>query len=544
MALDVGTSHPGWAAPPRGHVRARPHAGIMLFAGLFALALVPVLVTPIPAMVDYVNHLARMYLLAASGTAAASPFYLVKWTLTPDLAMDLIVPRLARWLGVEGATRLFLLVGQILVVTGAVAIERVVKRRFQISGFMALLTLYCAPFAWGFLNFEFALGLGLWGIAIWLGLRDRPWASRFAAHALIVAVLFVSHLFALGLYGFTLGVHEAWSAWHRRASGREILATVLTLGTPAAVFLGLMVASGGSVGEAGNSWHMAMKPFLIFAILNGYSLILSTVEMLLLLGILHALWERRALCFVASGGWMATGMVLLYVAVPSLLLGTALVDVRVVAAALLIVPAFVTISFPSARWRLGLAGAAAGLILVNVGLTAYVWRAYQSDYGALIGSFARLGKGAHVLVGRSGTEEADPPFQDLTDYPMFHAPTLAAHYADAFVPTLFTTIGKQPLVVRPADARLSYSCGGPILTLVLKAVADGRPPAGTPDFVRSWPRDFDYLYVVGAPEQNPMPDRLDLMERHRRFTLYRIRTPVDALTSRPPAAGSPRPPAG
>ena len=545
MSLDLGRDRAGYSVRLDWlGLLARPRAGTVLFAGLFALALVPVLITPIPAMVDYVNHLSRMYLLAASGTPAASPFYVTKWTLTPDLAMDLIVPQLAHWIGVEAATRLFLLAGQILVVTGAVAIELVVKRRLQIGGFLALLTLWCAPFAWGFLNFEFALGLALWGIACWLALGHRSWPLRFGTHAVVVALLFVSHLFALGVYGFILGVHEAWLAWRRRARWSDMLATIMMLSAPAAVCAGVMLVSGGSVGQAGNIWNMLMKPFAIFAVLNGYNLTLSTVETLVILGVAHALWQRGALRFEKSGAWITIGLVLLYIAVPSQLLDTALVDMRVVAAAMLILPAFITVSFPSARWRIGAAGAMTGLILINIGLTGYVWAAYQTDYRTMIGSFARLGAGAHVLVGRSGREEADPPFQDLTEYPMFHAPTLATHYAEAFVPTLFTTTGKQPLEVRPQDARLSYSCGGPMLTIVLKAIADGRAPAATPDFVRTWQRDFDYLYVVGAPERNPMPGRLDLLESHRRFTLYRIRKPADALMSPPPAAGSLRQPAG
>ncbi len=536
MSLDIGEDRAGWHARTRPDLLASPYAGPLLFAALFALALVPVLVTPIPAMVDYVNHLARMYLLAADGTPAASRFYSVRWSLTPDLAMDLVVPQLAHWVGVETAARLFLLTGQVLVVTGAVSIELAVKRRFEISGFMALLTLSCAPFAWGFLNFEFALGLALWGIACWLALRGRPWALRFGVHATVVALLFVSHLFALGLYGFTLGVHEAWAAWRNRAAPRDMLATIATLAAPAVALGGLMTTFGGSVGQAGNSWHLWLKPLLFFAVLNGYSLTLSALETLALGILAHALWQRQALRFVASGGWMTIALILLYFAVPAVLRDTALVDIRVVAAAFLIVPAFISVSFPTANWRLGAASAAAALILVSVGLTAQVWTSYQADYRAMIASFSRLDRGAHVLVGRSGPQESDPPFEDLTQYPMFHAPTLAAHYAEAFVPTLFTTKGKQPLEIRGgSDAALSFSCGGPVLTELLRAVAEGKAPAGTPGFTANWPSDFDYLYVVGAAEPNPVPARLELVETHRRFTLYRIRKEA-ALASPMPQA--------
>src|SRR5471032_928948 len=145
----------------------------IVFAILLALSLGPVLLTPIPAMVDYPNHLARMYLLSRAGAPDANPFYQIVWALYPNLAMDLLVPRMARLVGVENASRLFLLLSQVLIVTGAMAIERVVKGRIQIAGFVAVMFLYCLPFTWGFLNFEFGLGLALWSIAAMWRLQDR-----------------------------------------------------------------------------------------------------------------------------------------------------------------------------------------------------------------------------------------------------------------------------------------------------------------------------------------------------------------------------------
>ena len=501
---------------------ALERADVVLFAALFAVALLPVLTTPIPAMVDYVNHLARMYVIAADGTPDASPYYYLSGSFYPNLAMDLVVPRLARLIGVQTATRMFLLVTQILVVSGAVMIELAVKKRFQISGFVALLILYSVPFAWGFLNFEFALGLALWGIAGWLALRDWPWLARFAAHAAFVGLLLVSHLFALGLYGFTLGVHEAWAAWHRRASARDMAGTLLTLALPAVAAGGVMAGQGGQIGQAVNEWGLAFKPFWLFMILNGYGTMLSTVGMAILLVLLHALITHRALRFEASGAWLLAGFPLLYLAVPARLLDTAFVDIRVIVAAFLIVPSFVTVSLEDCPLRRVAMAVLVGLILASAGLAEAVWASYQDDYRAMIASFARLGTGARILVGASGAG-ADPPIDRLTDYPMYHAPTLAAPYAKAFVPTLFTTVGKQPIAVRGPFRRLAYSCGGPVPLATLKAVADGRPLAETPDFVRAWPRDFDYIYLVGPPVANPMPDRLETMERHTRFALYRIR---------------------
>jgi hypothetical protein len=99
-----------WAGP-----HADRSAAIVVFTLLAAGSFLPVLLTPIPAMVDYPNHLARMYLLSQHGTPDANPYYEVTWAyevawaLYPNLAMDLLVPQLARLISVESATRLFLL---------------------------------------------------------------------------------------------------------------------------------------------------------------------------------------------------------------------------------------------------------------------------------------------------------------------------------------------------------------------------------------------------------------------------------------------------
>src|SRR5476649_2826826 len=97
------------------------------------------------------------------------------------------------------------------------AIERVVKGRIHIAGFAAVMFLYCLPFTWGFLNFEFGLGVALWGIAAMLLAQERGWLFRLGVNAVFVVALFAAHFFALGIYGATLGMHELWRAWQLKA---------------------------------------------------------------------------------------------------------------------------------------------------------------------------------------------------------------------------------------------------------------------------------------------------------------------------------------
>ena len=92
----------------------------------------------------------------------------------------------------------------------------------------------------------------------------------------------------------------------------------------------------------------------------------------------------------------------------------------------------------------------------------------------------------------------DPPFNDLTQYPMFYAPTLAVHYANAFVPNLFTALGKQPVQARVAVQHLAIPYGGPMPMTCVDRDRGGPDVGRSFRFIRTWYRDYDYLYVARA----------------------------------------------
>lgn len=269
----------GLRAGPRAPAAAAIRGPAILLA-FVALSLSPVLFVEIPAMVDYPNHLARMAVLARAGTPAANPYYEVAWGFYPNLAMDLIVPPIARLIGAETATRLFYVASQLLVVGGAMALAFATQRRFVAAGIAACFLLYSVPFAWGFINFEFALGLALWGIAAWLATGPSRPRLRFGIHCGFVAALFAAHLFALGIYGIALGLLELRAAWQRRVTMARLGFTALQLAAPLGVLTIAMLASGGRVGgtdgSAVNVWWFAWKLGWIFS-LNGFSRPVSMV---------------------------------------------------------------------------------------------------------------------------------------------------------------------------------------------------------------------------------------------------------------------------
>lgn len=501
--------------------RAAPNGAVLIFAFLFAAALAPTLWFSIPAaMADYSNHLARMFILSRDGGAHEHPYYQVTWSFVPNLAMDLLVPRVGRLIGIETADRLFYLLSQILIVTGAMALERVVKGRIYISGFVAVMFLYSLPFAWGFENFEFGLGCALWGFACAILLQDRPWLTRLTMHTAIVALLFTAHMFALGIYGFAVGLHELWRAWARRTAPLGTLGRLAMLAIPSLLLVAVMIGSGSAVGGTGTQWVFSHKHMWLLHILSGYSMAVSGVSVLALICLTAALARRGDLRFEQSGAWLLAGFSVLYIAMPFKLFDTAFVDLRVIVGAALILPAFISVSFPNQTWARAALAIAAAITILNVGVVTGVWMSYRSDYADAKKSFQLLPKGAIVLVGHSG--DGDDPPADLIDYPIYNVPTLAVHYADAFVMNLYTGPGKQPVSPRPPWRRLAVHYGSLAPAKFLKYIAERGAPPGTPLFIQTWQRDFNYLYLVGPPIENPMPDRLELVLAARRFVLYRI----------------------
>src|SRR5712671_3131067 len=212
---------------------------------LFVTSVAPVLSVEIPAMIDYVNHVARMHLLVDATAGRPNPAYEIDWRLYPNLAVDIIVPVAARFVSVETAARLFLLVSQALVVSGAIALEIEVRGRHQLSGFAALIALYSLPFLWGLMNFEFGCGVALWAIMFWIHYREAPWLVRVALHTCFVAMLFVAHFFALGIYGLTIGCYEL----SRFVGYRQAVRTFAMMTFPAVALYLYLIGSGGSIGK-------------------------------------------------------------------------------------------------------------------------------------------------------------------------------------------------------------------------------------------------------------------------------------------------------
>ena len=150
----------------------------MLFAAFTLLISIPIWTHPLPPLSDYVNHLARMHVIATlSKNPQLANFYEINWQVIPNLTMDLIVPLLARFMNVYLAGQVFIVGMFALIISGALALNRALIGRWSVFPLFAFPLLYNYVFLVGLMNYIFGIGVALWALAGWVA-RARTRLAR------------------------------------------------------------------------------------------------------------------------------------------------------------------------------------------------------------------------------------------------------------------------------------------------------------------------------------------------------------------------------
>jgi hypothetical protein len=439
---------------------------------LLALSGTLIFTVEIPAQLDYVNHLARMHLLFDAAHGHPNPFYAVEWKLILNQACDLIVPQIASFTGVDVAMKLFLFASQFLIVSGAMALEASFKGRPQFAGTIAIIMLYAIPIAWGLINFAFGVGIALWAIAAWRLLQKSPWSLRSAVHALFVLTLFVAHVFTLGLYGLSIGFIEL--------AGRRRVSEFALMAIPPVIALTAFLLLPHAAGEAINWdwWFKLAWPVIMLMPLSFWPSALMCVS---LVALFTFLIHRRAIVISRQAGVVILGMIFTYLLFPRTLFESTTSDVRVLMMLILILPAFTT--FAASKDLAIFSGACITVIaLFSIGFSSVIWWHRQQDFLEIRQSFNELAPGARVLIAADGPLELD-----MT--PIYYGPTLAAHYVGAFLPTLYTVKGAQP-VVKTVSGYDIPNAQDYLPQPLSKVVANEGP-----SYTRDWRNRYDYVFV-------------------------------------------------
>lgn len=504
-----------------------------VFVVLAVAAAAPVFSVQIPPLADYINHLARMRVIADLSTdPLLARFYGVNWAIIPNLVMDLIVPGLSHVLGIYSAGQVFVVLTLLLLVTGTQALNLALFRHWSPWPLMAFLFLYNNILLFGFMNYIFGMGVALWGAASWVALRDRHPLVRALASAAVALLTFVCHLFAVGVYGMVILCCEAWLLRQRAQRGRldwrqlAVEAAVLVL--PFVPLIPLMLASPTMGLAFDYYWDPSGKVDGLYFLFQNYSDLFDLSMAALVIG--GVIWAAQMRFLrLHPAGWYLLGLgTLVYMLMPRMLFSSWVADQRLPVALV-----FVMIGFSRfesrARWpRLALYGFIAGLALARFASVQLSWQNIDRAYADFRHSVGIIAPGSTVLVANAD----QPSGSEAFNMSLSHAACVAMIERSSLVSTAFSVAGKQVLAVRPEfrDRVDDQDGDPPTVSQLIAATTDSSTAAN--HYWENWNEKFDYVYVLytegGA--DNPAPGLLTLVYEGKRFQLYKVK-PVDEQNS-------------
>ena len=505
-----------------------------LFVVLLAITSIPVVLHPWPPMSDYINHLARMQVIATINTDPdLARFYEIDWQVIPNLMMDLIVPFLVRVMNIYVAGQTYTILSFVLILSGTVALHRQLFGRWSVLPLIGFPLLYNNVFLVGTMNYVFGIGLALWALTAWIWLRERNLALRLSVSTLFVIALFFCHLFVVGVYGVGLLAYESHRLWTalaglRRAppghgSGRKAARAVFDFaitGLPFLPVLPMLMMSPTWGLRQTFTWELPGKIDGLDYIIEVYShgaAFLFTAAIAFAIG-----WatRHRALSFHAVGvGLLAIG-VAVYMALPRVIFETYMADQRLPISLAFMLIACVDLDLRDKIVRRGFAALLVVMLGIRVGEVEDMWNSLSAGTDSFHQSVQLIDRGAKVLVAYADPDGGD----DVHDLGLVHAASFATIERSALVTTAFTVVGKQIMHARPEyRARVDTADGTPPMINELVRLARNEE-AQSANYWRRWTADYDYLYVlfVDSNFENPDPEHLTTLFTGDRFVLYHI----------------------
>jgi hypothetical protein len=490
---------------------------------LFALvASIPVITHPLPPLTDYVNHLARMHVLATIGNDPdLTRFYEIDWQIIPNLMMDLVIPRLERFMSVYHAGQAFTVATFVLIVSGTLALNRALFGAWSVLPLVAFPLLYNHVFLVGVMNYVFGIGLALWALAAWVWLRERIWPLRLAVSAAFVLALFFCHLFAVGLYGMGLLAFELHRWWTTRA--RPLGARItdfLATGLPFLPVVPLLLASPTWNLAGENYWDQQGKIDGLLYIIETYSDLVAFL--LTAIAAAAIVWAaRHRLLRMHAVGWLLLAIAgAVYLAMPRVLFATYMADQRLPIAAAFMVLACAHLELRHRMVRRGFLALLLVMLVVRVIEIDVNWAELSRESLEFRDSVKRIKRGSTVLVAYADRSAGE----DVRDANLVHAACLAMIERAALVTTAFTVQGKQIMHVRPQYAHQVDTEDGTPPGVEQLVVASQRRDDQMQSYWHLWPNRFDYVYVLFTEEDapNPAPELMTLVHEGERFQLYRV----------------------
>jgi hypothetical protein len=487
-------------------------------AALAVLLLLPFVLVDVPPVLDYPNHLARIFVLAHPEDPILSRMYAPHWSIVPNLGFDAIGVVLLKILPVHVGGRVLLAISLLAPPLGVMAYSHAAFGRITGWALASSLAAFNGVFALGFMNFLLSLGLAFAAAGLWLALRRRGWAQAVIAGACASVVLFFCHIFGVALFAALIGCAELEKLWQTRkmlhAADVMRAASMLALTlAPALILYGLSPLSGAAAGAV--EWAgFSHKSWEIFTAFMTQSKAITLLTGFCVFGFL--ILHLRGARFAPGSRLALLLLALIFIAAPDSLKGGTFMDVRLALMFGLLLFAGIAPAPPRPKlWALLLAL----LLVLRTGVVAQNWIAHRQDLADLRAAIAFVPPGAKVLAaqGEAPDRLVMPGLYRLDS----HLPALLLIERRAFWPLLFADPSQQPLMVRsPYDAIAKPALADTVDWPVLAQPISANTAANTP-YLKNWQANFDYVLLIEPPVAGPEPAGLTLVHAGGIAALYR-----------------------
>jgi hypothetical protein len=490
------------------------------FLPLLVILLLPVVLAKIPPLFDYPNHLAHAYVVAfGRETPELARFYDVKWALISNLGLDIVVPPLAHVFGIFAAGKIFLLMALTMLATGSMAIHYGLFRQHSVGPVVAGLFVYNQVTVLGLLNYLFSVGLALWGIAAWIGLRQHHAAYRGLIALLFVGTLFFFHMAALGIYAIAIFSYEMWLAWSRPRGSRWVLADLAALFLPFVLLLGLILSSrgGGEIIPTPFIWSLRWKLEGLWFILLTYWRLLDLAFGVVVVAAALWMWRRGMMRLHPAAWFFLAGGVAAYLVMPLWMMHSWGADLRLPIAELFVLIGFISWKFETPRVRRAFLLGVLALAALRVAVIETYWQRFAGVIDEFERSATLIEPGSKVLVAR--THRFIRPMSVWVQLPC-----IVTIERSSLCSLLWADPLQQIVAVKePYREFVGWSEEDPMYLEDLLSPPRQLAAAQARIYWTHWAEDYDYLYLLMTEDDpNPLPDRLRLVHQGAGFQLYRI----------------------
>lgn len=503
--------------------------------------LVPIFVTPVPPLLDYPNHLARCYLLAfGTSDPILSQMFTAHWRIIPNMAIDLILPKMMHIFSPLTAGRIMLAFCILLPATGAVALSRAYFKRRSLWQLATGFAAFNALFLMGFMNFEIGIGMAMWAAAAWIEYRESHPVATVAVAFLFAPLVFFFHFFGLCFYALLIGSYEAFVLLERRKQNaldiRFAVKRIAMLAIAMILPLALYAASPLEKVDLPSLWKsIPAKLYLAFDAFIGYSSIFDLLFLASILSfIIFCLINGRArISKIAL--ICASVLVCVYIVAPFSFKGVHFVDSRLpIMLGFVVLAGFIPVGL-NRRERYFALSFFAIIFVARMALITDVWHNSQRDLADVRRAIEPVTPGSRVLA--ADVNPTDNPAWNKIMPMSRRIPDVSATYwhlasfvlidRHAFWPNIFAEEYEQPIQISEPYRELEAVRAPP---LNYTDLADHNPPqseiARFP-FLPDWKDKFDFVLLLnaeGAPNlDNFLPNQLQLVDRQGIAALFRVR---------------------